>query len=182
MLHRGIVPLGNGSDGDPDQHDDNVQALGLAAVILESPHAILLLVPVGTGGAVHAASADVGLAVGGRGFGAGRHVRLLALDLGAAAGLVQGRGGHQVLDDGAVAGELVRRGGGALGSRLGDDGLEHRVNDGRVPLLRLGVVVEVDAANGAVADVGSNLLEAVEGNGRSSHCEDFGCCATRGSR
>ena len=115
-----------GSDGDPDQHDDHVQALALATVVLEGPHAVLLLVPVGARGAVHAPAADVRLAVGGGRLGAGRDVRLLGLGLGAAAGLVQGRRGDEVLDDGAVAGELVGGGGGALGSGLGDDGLQHR--------------------------------------------------------
>lgn len=76
-------------DANPDKHNDHVHALALTTVILEGPHAVLLLIPVRTGSAVHAASADVGLAVGGSSLGARRDVRLLFFGLGAAAGLVQ---------------------------------------------------------------------------------------------
>lgn len=110
----------------PDEHDDNVHALALAAVVLERPHAVLLLVPVRTSGAVHAAAADMRLAVRGRGLGARRDVRLLLLGVSAGSRLVERRRGHQVLDDGAVACELERGRRRAAGSRLGDDGLEHR--------------------------------------------------------
>ncbi|KAI6749162.1 hypothetical protein HG531_008109 [Fusarium graminearum] len=94
------------SNGNPDEHDNNVQALALAAVVLEGPHAVLLLVPVGTGSAVHSSSADVRLAVGSGSFGAGGDVRLLSLCLGAATGLVQSGCWDEVLHDGAVAGKL----------------------------------------------------------------------------
>ncbi len=118
----------NASNGDPDEHDDNVEALALAAVVLVRPHAILLLVPVRTSGRVHAAAADVRLAVGGGGrLGRGGNVRLLRVRLGA-LGLVQGRGRDKMLNNGRVAGELVPRGGGALRRGLGDDGLQ----DGRL--------------------------------------------------
>jgi hypothetical protein len=97
--------LGN-SNGDPDEHNDNVKALALTAIILESPHAVLLLVPVGASGTVHSSSTDMGFAVSGSGFGAGRNVRLFSLDLGATARLVQGGRRDEVLHDGAVACEL----------------------------------------------------------------------------
>jgi hypothetical protein len=114
------------SDGDPDEHDDNVQSLALAAIVLVRPHAVLLLIPVGAGRGVHAAAANVRLAVGGSGsLGRGGNVRLLGPCL-AALRLVKRRRGDEVLDDRAVACELEARGGRALGSRLGDDGLEDR--------------------------------------------------------
>lgn len=113
------------SNGDPDEHDNNVQALALTAVVLEGPHAVLLLVPVGTGSAVHSSSADVRLTIGGSGFGAGGDVRLLRLGFGAATGLVQGGCRDEMLHDGTVAGELERRSRSALGSGLGDDSLQH---------------------------------------------------------
>lgn len=117
-------------DANPDEHDDNVEALAFAAVVLIGPHAILLLVPVRARRAVHSSSTDVRLAVGGSGFGACGNVGLLGLSLGAAAGLVEGGCGNEVLDDGAVAGELERGSGGTRGSRLGNDGLQDGVLDG----------------------------------------------------
>lgn len=110
-------------DADPYEHNDDIHALALTAIILERPHSVLLLVPKGPGGAVHAASANMGLAVRGSRLGARGNVRLLALRLGTAAGLVEGRRGYKVLDNGAVAGEFVRGGRGALGGGLGYDGL-----------------------------------------------------------
>lgn len=74
---------------------------------------------------MHSSSADVGLAVGSGGLRAGGDVRLLGLGLGAAAGLVQGGCGNEVLDDGAVAGELEGGSVGALRGRLRDDCLQH---------------------------------------------------------
>lgn len=122
----------NASNGNPDEHDDNVEALALAAVVLVGPHAVLLLVPVGTSGRVHAATADMRLAVGGGGrLGRGGDVRLLGVDL-SSLRLVEGRGGDEVLDNGRVARELVPRSRGALRSRLGDDGLQNRGLDPRV--------------------------------------------------
>lgn len=112
-------------DADPNEHDDNIHALALTTVVLEGPHAVLLLVPKGPRGAVHAAPANMGFAMAGSCLGARGDVRLLVFGLGAAAGLAERGRGHQVLDDGAVAGEFVRGRGGALGGRLGDDGLQH---------------------------------------------------------
>lgn len=66
------------------------------------------------------------LALGVRGVRARRDVRLLSLDLGAAAGLVQGGGGDQVLYNGAVACKLVLRVG-ALRCGFGDDFFQDRV-------------------------------------------------------
>lgn len=119
------TPLGP-LDADPDQHDDDIQALALTAVVLVRPHAVPLLVPVRAGRAVHAASPDMRLALGVGSLGAHRDVRLLGLDLGAAAGLIQGGRGDKVLYDGAVAGELVLRVG-ALRRGFGDDFFQERV-------------------------------------------------------
>lgn len=163
-------------NGNPDEHDNHVEALALAAIELVGPHAVLLLVPVRTSRAVHSSSADVGLAVGGGGLGAGGNVRLLRLGLGTSAGLVQGGCGDEVLDDGAVASELEGGGSGALGGRLGDDSLQHGADNGRVPLLSLRMVVELGAADGVGAGISGNLLEAVEGDRRSSHYEGWNGC------
>ena len=133
----------NPLNGNPDEHDDHVQALALSAVVLESPHAVLLLVPVSTSGAVHSSSADMGLAVGGSGLGAGGDVRLLGLGLGAAASLVQGGCGNEVLDDGAVAGELEGGSVGALRGRFRDDGLQQGVLEVRLALPFVSVKVSV---------------------------------------
>lgn len=96
----------------PDNADNNIQALALPAIILVAPHAVPLLIPVRPGGGVHAPPPDVGLPVGRDGaLGA-----ILALGLRGrcvgALGLVELRGGNQVLDYGRVDGELV--GGGRL--------------------------------------------------------------------
>lgn len=108
---------------DPDDSNDYVHALGLAAVILEAPEAVILLVPEGLGGRVHAAAAYVGLPVSGGGVGAGGDVRFVGLGLAAALGLVETGGGHQVLHNGAVDHVLVRRSR-ARGGRLCDDALQ----------------------------------------------------------
>lgn len=78
---------------------------------------------------MHAAPTDMGLAVGGRGNAivAGTDVRLVGLGLAPPFRLVQRRGGDEVLNDGAVYDELVRRALGTSGGRFGDDGLEDRV-------------------------------------------------------
>lgn len=76
-------------DGNPHDADNNIHALGLTALVLEAPHAVLVGVPVGARGRVHATSADLcRLGRGGR-VGAG------------------GPGVGEVLDDGAVDGEFV---------------------------------------------------------------------------
>lgn len=162
-------------DGYPDEHDDNVQTLALATVILVGPHAVLLFVPVRASRAMHSSSTDMGLAISSSGFGAGRNVRLLGLSLSASAGLIEGGRGDEVLDDRAVASKLERGSRGTLRSRLGNNGLQDRVDNGRVPLLSLSVVIEFSIANGTVASIGRDLLEAVEGDGRSSGSH-FECC------
>ncbi len=174
----------------PDEHNHNVHALALAAVVFERPHAVLLLVPVRARRAVHPAPAHVRLAVRGRRLGARRDVRLLALAVGPRTRLVERRRRHQVLHNGAVAGKLERRRAGALRGRFRDDGLEHRAllqqlatrtigkqeygtlcpvgpsarvsshNYVGVPLLRLGVVVKLGIANGTTAHL-SRLLARI---------------------
>lgn len=96
------------SDGDPDEHHNYIKTLAFTAIILEGPHAVLLLVPVGACGTVHSSSTDMGLSVRGSRFGARRDVRLFRLDLGATTGLVQGGRRDEVLHDGTVACELER--------------------------------------------------------------------------
>lgn len=95
-------------DPDPNQADDNIHPLAVPAVVLITPHAVPLLVPVGPGGGVHAPPADVRLAVR-RDWGA---LRLNGDALGVgrrrgALGLVEVRGGNEMLDYGGVDGELV---------------------------------------------------------------------------
>lgn len=112
-LPTGAHPL----NPNPDNADNNIQALALPAIILVAPHAVPLLVPVRPGGGVHAPPPDVGLPVGGDGALAA----VLALGLRGrgvgALGLVELRGGDQVLDYGRVDGELVG-GGRVLGGRF----------------------------------------------------------------
>lgn len=97
----------------PNQHNHNIHTLPFPTIILERPHAILLLIPVRARSAVHPATTNVRLSIRGGRLRARRHMGLLLLELAPAARLVEGRGGDEVLDDGAVAGELVlRRGAG----------------------------------------------------------------------
>lgn len=119
------------SQRDPYQHNDHIHALGLTTVVLVAPHAVRLLVPVGAGSAVHAATANVRLSVrsGRRGCGGGLGGRSVLALLGRrtsrrALGLVELSGGHQVLDDGAVDSELEGRCGGFLWGGLGDHSLK----------------------------------------------------------
>lgn len=50
----------------PYDADDDIEALGLVLVVLEAPHAVLLVVPVGARGRMHAAASHRG-GFGGRG-------------------------------------------------------------------------------------------------------------------
>lgn len=115
---------------DPYDADDDVHALALAAVVFEAPHAVRLLVPEGLGGRMHATSADVGLPIRGSrrgGVGARADVGFVALGVAAALGLIQSRGRHQVLHDGAIDDvfESWRLRAGGCGLR--DDGSEDGV-------------------------------------------------------
>lgn len=116
-------------DSDPDDAHDDVHALALTAIVLEAPHAIRLLVPESLGSRVHAPAADVRLAVGAHGsiVVAGANMGVIGLAVATALGLVQGRGGDQVLDNGRVDDELVRGPLAAVAAgrrRLGDESLE----------------------------------------------------------
>lgn len=115
------------TNADPEHHDDNIHALRLAAIELEGPHAVVLLIPVRASSAVHATATDVRLAISadcGRGCVlAGRCARALRL--------VQLRCGDEVLDDGAVDCELVLRSGVGLGGRLSNQSLQDRVLFGK---------------------------------------------------
>lgn len=82
---------------DPDDAQDDVHALALAAVVLEAPHAVRLLVPEGLRGRVHAAAADVGLPIRGRRarrVAARADVWRVGLGVAAALGLVERRRRH----------------------------------------------------------------------------------------
>lgn len=82
---------------DPDDADDDVHALTLATVVLETPHAVCLLVPEGLGRRVHATSTHVRLSIGGRRGGnvaTRADMGLVGLGIATALGLVEGRGGH----------------------------------------------------------------------------------------
>jgi hypothetical protein len=77
------------SVGNPHNADDNVHALGLTALVLVVPDAVLLGVPVCASGRVHSAAAD------GSGGGSCSGIRASRTWVG------------QVLDDGGVYGKLV---------------------------------------------------------------------------
>lgn len=115
---------------DPDDADDDVHALTLTAVVLETPHAVCLLVPKGLGRRVHATSTHVRFSIGSRRGGrvaARADMGFVGLRIAAALGLVEGRGRYQVLHDGTVDDELE---GGRLRARgrgLRDDGSENGV-------------------------------------------------------
>jgi len=101
-----------------------------SSLILETPHPVLLVVPIGATGAVHSASADAGVLIAGtpggeltadagaRGGGGGDgSSRVLGSGGGGRGGAGRGRSGlvvevalGHVLDDGAVNRELVGRG------------------------------------------------------------------------
>jgi len=77
------------SVGNPHDADDNIHTLGLTALILVVPDAILLSVPVCASGRVHSAAADGGGSGSCSGVGA------------------SGTWVGQVLDDGGVYGKFV---------------------------------------------------------------------------
>lgn len=114
---------------DPDDADDDVHALALAAVVFEAPHTVRLLVPEGLGGRVHAAPADVRLPVGSGRVAAvaGADARALLLDFASSPGFVEGRGRDEVLHNGAIDHVLMTGSLSAGGSRLGYDSSEDRV-------------------------------------------------------
>lgn len=78
---------------------------------------------------MHASPSDVGFAVrsGSTAIAAGADVRFVGFGLGSSLGPVQRRRGDEVLDDGAVHDELVRRALRSSRGRLGNDILEDRV-------------------------------------------------------
>lgn len=116
---------------DPDQHDDNVEALALAAVVLVGPHAVALFVPVSALCAVHAPSAHVRLSIGsGCGTRSGRvgsSCAFVLLGRGTGRGtlrFVERGSGDKVLDNRAVHGELEGWSTALFGLGLGYDGLK----------------------------------------------------------
>ena len=120
-----------------------------SSLILETPHPVLLVIPVGAAGAVHSASADAGVLIAGtpggeltadagtRGSSGGDgSSRVLGSGGRGRGGAGRGRGGlvveialSHVLDDGAVNREFVGRGTRrcAAGGGFGDQGAENVV-------------------------------------------------------
>ena len=107
----------------PHNAHHNIHPLALSALILETPHAITLIVPVRAARAVHAATAH-----------APHFARFLCFRLGFAA---CAPGLAQVLDDCAVDGEFIAVAVGRVrvagGRGFGDEGLQDGVDDGVVP-------------------------------------------------
>jgi len=68
-----------------------------------------------------------------------------------------------VLDDGAVHGELVRRAtrSSASGGGFGDQGAEDVVDDGVIPSLGAGMVVDFDFFESCEASIVGNLLQSL---------------------
>lgn len=137
-------------DCNPHDADHDIHSLCLTSRPLETPHPILLVIPVCATRGVHASSPH---RLGGRRFAA-------------SIGLRGGGGVGEVLDDGAVDCKLVfallvGRGGGGLG----DEGFQDAVDDGVVPSLRLAVVVEGDGGEGGLAGVLADLFQASIGHG-----------------
>ena len=56
-----VNPRQHHLDGDPHYADHYVHTLGLSTLVLETPHAVLFVVPVRAGRAVHAPSTDFAL-------------------------------------------------------------------------------------------------------------------------
>lgn len=137
---------------------DNVHALALAAVVLEAPHAVRLLVPERLCCRVHAPASNVRLAVGRERPAVARcDVWLLRFALDTALGLAQQRRRNEVLHNGAVDDKLVRRSLGARGGRFRDDGFEDRVNNGRIPSFNFGVLVVFSTPYRALACIRGDL-------------------------
>lgn len=101
-----LVLLSPPSNSNPDEHDDNVHSLALSAFILESPHAVLLLFPIGPRGTMHPPPPHMWFCFRLRRFCAGRDMRLFRLRFGTPTRLAHCRRRYQMLDNGAVAGEL----------------------------------------------------------------------------
>lgn len=155
-----------------------------SSLVLETPHPVLLVIPVGAAGAVHSASADAGVLIastpGGeftadasaRGSGGGDgSSRVLGGGGGGRGGAGRGRGGlvvevalSHVLDDRAVNRELVGRGTRpcATGGGFGDQGAENVIDDGVVPSLSAGMVVDFDFFESCKAGIVGDLLQSLE--------------------
>lgn len=146
------------SNANPHDAHHNIHPLLLAALKLIAPHAIALVVPVRAASTVHAPPAHFLALAGLLSFS-----RVLALGLAARL--------RQVLDNGAVDGELVPAPAGAVfvavfgGCGLGDQRLQDLLDDAVVP--GSGVVVSVAGGGreSGGAGVGGDLGEAGGGNG-----------------
>lgn len=147
------------SNANPHDAHHNVHPLALPALVLETPHPVALVVPVRAARAVHAAAA---------------HALLLPFTLTLALNFcLAARAPRiaQVLDDGAVDGELVAAAvdGGVRGLVRGggfrDEGLQDGVDDGVVPGGGAVVLVGGCGREGGGAGVCGDLGEAsgVEG-------------------
>lgn len=123
------------SNRHPHDANNDIHALLVAALVLEAPHAVLLVVPVRADGRVHAAAAD------GHGLAAPRH-------------------GRQVLDDGAVDGVLEAGLRGRAAAGFADERFQDRVDYRGVPVGDEGVVVTFCIAERGVAGVSCDLLQS----------------------
>lgn len=127
---------------DPHNADHNIHPLPLPSLILKTPHPILLIIPVRPTRTMHPPPPHLLLRVR-----AHTHAILPAFPR-----------VRQVLDDGAVDGEFVARGGGVRAGGFGDEGFEDRVDDGVVPGFGRGVGVGGCGREGGVAGVGADLF------------------------
>lgn len=67
LQRRQVLDLPVCLEADPDQHDDHVETLVVAALVFVTPHAVRRLVPVAARSAVHPAPAAGALLLLGRG-------------------------------------------------------------------------------------------------------------------
>lgn len=129
------------SHSDPHHTDHDIHPLALTTLILVAPHAVLLVVPECSACRVHPSPS---------------HLLVPAQAIAAYPSWVA-----KVLDDGGVYDEFVL---GRGGFGLGDERLEDVVDDGVVPRLRSGVLVDGGGAYGGIACVVADLAEAGRGD------------------
>lgn len=134
------------SHSNPHDAHDNIHALALAPLILVTPHAIPLIVPVSPASTVHTPTPNLALDL----LPTVRALLLLSVALRRARI-------RQVLDDGAVDGELVPAlalvgfDGPRRGRGFGDQGLQDAVDYAVVPARGAVVLVACGGREGRVA-------------------------------
>lgn len=146
------------SNRNPHNTDHNIHPHPLPTLILETPHPVLVIVPVRAGRRMHAPpsasarSSQPNSAV---------LARIIALHT---------RGRRSVLYDGAIDAELELRRRVLAGRRLADERFQDLVDDGGVPAGCGGVDVGWLRGEGGVAGVGRNLSEPCLGEGLAMKC------------